>query len=128
MKKLSKFHSGCILILVLAISLHAQDNNMVGHWIGTITRGDRSGTARLDLKNSDGKISGTLSDPSGQVMKIENFKLEGNGFAFDAWGKQHGQPEKLHMVGEVGNGEVKLHKDTNGQTSGPIIVLHRLEQ
>jgi hypothetical protein len=114
-----------MLIVVLASGASAQDHSIAGHWIGTMTRGDRSGTARLDLNNSNGKIAGTLSDPSGLVMKIENFRLEGSRFTFDAWGKQHGQPEKLHVVGALENGEIKLHRDYNGEKSGPTIVLHR---
>ena len=127
MKKLSKLQLRCFLIPVLATSLHAQDNNIAGHWVGTVAKGDRSGTARLDLTNPDGKIGGTISDPSGQVAKIENFKLDGNHFSFDAWGKENGQPTELHMVGEVANEEIKLHRDKNGK-SGPTIVLHRQGQ
>ena len=128
MRRSPKLHLRCFLIVVLASGGSAQNAGILGHWIGTINRGDRSGTARLDLTNSDGKIGGTLSDPGGQVMRIENFKLDGDRFAFDAWGKQHGQPEKLHIVGEVGNGDITIHRDNNGQTSGPTIVLHRQGQ
>ena len=128
MKRLFKLFGPSFLMFILLPLLLAQNESIAGHWTGTITKGDRSGTARLDLTDSDGKIAGTLSDPSGQVMRIENLKLEANRFTFDAWGKQHGQPEKLHFVGEVENGEIKLHRDRNREKSGPIIVFHRQGQ
>ena len=128
MKRIFNLFGQSFLMFVLLPLLFAQNESIAGHWVGTITKGDRSGTARLDLTDTDGKIAGTLSDPSGQVIKIENFKLEGNRFNFDGWGKQHGQPEKLHIVGQVENGEIKLHRDRNRERSGPTIVLHRQGQ
>ena len=124
---LSKFRLRFFLILVLGTSVSGQDNNLAGHWIGTITRGDRSGTVALDLTPSAGKTAGILSDPSGQVMKIRNFKLDGNRLTFDAWAKEHGQPNELHFVGNVENSEIKLHSDTGGK-SGRTIVFQRQNQ
>ena len=127
MKKLSKLHLRYFLVLVLATLAHAQDENLAGHWIGTISKGDRSGAVALDLITSAGKIGGTLSDPSGQVMKIQNFRVEGNHLTFDASGKEHGRPEELHFVGEVANAEIRIHRDM-GSKSGPTIVLRRQGQ
>jgi hypothetical protein len=78
----------------------------------------------LDLTTSGGDTGGTLSDPSGQVTKIDNFRLDGSRFSFDTWVKEHGQPRQMHIVGEVGKEEIKLHRE-RGEKSEPTIVLHR---
>jgi len=127
MTKQSKFHLGWLWILVFGASASAQYNNLDGHWVGTVTKGDRSGAVAMDLLTSAGKIGGTLSDPSGQTMNIQNFRVEGNHLTFDARGKEHGQPEELHFVGEVQNAEIKIHRDM-GRKSGPTIVLRRQGQ
>lgn len=127
MKTLSTFHLTCFVILVLGALASAQDSNLAGHWTGTVRKGDRSGTMVLDLTASERKIGGALSDPSGQITKIENFKLDGRHFSFDTWVKEHGQPKEMHMVGEVEKDEIKLHREREGK-SLPTIVFHRREQ
>lgn len=127
MNRLLKLHLGCFLILVLGTSASAQNNNLDGHWVGAVTKGNRSGSIVLDLTTSAGITGGTLSDPSGQVTKIENFKLDGNRLTFETLAKEHGQPREMHFVGAVEKNEIRLHSK-KGEKSEPTIVLHRQEQ
>jgi hypothetical protein len=97
--------------------------DLSGHWTGTIALGQRIATAVLELAACGSEVRGTLTDVSGQVSQIKNWQLEGHQFSFDLSAEQ-GYPEGVHFVGNIENGEMKLHA-VFGAESGPTIVLHK---
>ena len=68
-----KVMASCALVLGLAVSLSAQGtrsatsdaSQIVGRWIGSVTADVGEMSIGLDLKETDGKISGTLETPHG---------------------------------------------------------------
>jgi hypothetical protein len=123
MHRTPKLCAAALVNLVLLASAVAQQEDLSGHWTGTIALGQRIATAVLDLAASGSQVRGTLTDVSGQVSQIENWKLEGHQFSFDLSAEQ-GSPEGVHFVGNIENGEMKLHA-VFGAESGPTIVLHK---
>ena len=72
-----------LAIVVLALSAFAQENSFSGRWTAILKKGDRTGTATLNMSISGTGVTGTLSDPSGQVWQIENGKLEDSQLTFE---------------------------------------------
>lgn len=123
---LNAYRIGLVILALPALTL-AQGRDLNGQWTGALSKGDKSGTATLDLRTSGRSISGTLSDPSGQVLTIHNGRLDGNHFTFDVTANEHGHPKDLHFVGQVESNDIKLHT-VMGQKSGPTIVFERSGQ
>jgi len=54
-----------LTILVLTLSAFAQENASSGRWTATLTKGNKTGIATLNINTSGTSVTGTLSDPSG---------------------------------------------------------------
>ena len=61
-----------LTILVFTMSAFAQENTSSARWTATMKKGDKTGTATLNMTISGTGVAGTLSDPSGQVWQIES--------------------------------------------------------
>src|SRR5215469_6884497 len=53
-----------LTILVLTLSAFAQENASSGRWTATLTKGNKTGIATLNINTSGTSVTGTLSDPS----------------------------------------------------------------
>lgn len=104
-----------LTILVFTLSAVSQENTYNGRWTATLKKGDKTGTATLNMTVSGTSVTGTLSDPSGQVWQIENGKLEGNQIAFDVTAREHGGTKSIHFFGEVADGLITLHNESHGK-------------
>jgi hypothetical protein len=113
-----------LTILVLTLSALAQENASSGRWTATLTKGDRTGTATLNMSISGTGVTGTLSDPSGQLWQIENGKLEGNQLTFDVTAREHGGTKNIHFFGQVADGLITLHNESHSKP-GQTMSFHR---
>ena len=104
-----------LTIVILTLSAFAQESASSGRWTATLTKGDRTGTANLNMSISGTAVTGTLSDPSGQVWQIENGKLEGNQLSFDVTAREHGGTKNIHFFGQVADGLITLHNESHGK-------------
>jgi len=99
----------------MAVLVFAQENEFTGRWQATLNKGDRTGTAIMDVTLSGTQVTGTLSDPSGQIWQIENGRLEGNQLAFDVTAREHGGKKKIHFFGEVTTDVITLQNESRGK-------------
>ena len=76
-----------VAIAFMAVLVSAQESELTGQWQATLKKGDRTGAAVMDVTLSGAQVTGTLSDPSGQIWQIENGKLEGDQLTFDVMGE-----------------------------------------
>lgn len=113
-------------IVFMAVLVFAQESELAGRWQATLKKGDRTGTSVMDLTGSGTQVTGTLSDPSGQVWQIENGKLEGDQLAFDVTAREHGGTKKVHFFGQVANDLITLHNESNGKP-GQTMVFHKMK-
>lgn len=113
-----------LTILVLTLSALAQQNASSGRWSATLKKGDKTGTATLNISISGTGVTGTLCDPSGQVWQIENGKLEGNQLKFDVTAREHGGTKNIHFFGQVADGLITLHNESHGKP-GQTMSFHR---
>jgi len=102
-------------ILLLTLSSLSQENTSSGRWTATLKRGDKTGTATLNMSISGVTVSGMLSEPSGQVWQIKNGKLEGNQLTFDVTAREHGGTKNIHFFGEVADGLITLQSESHGK-------------
>src|SRR5215472_7220608 len=101
-----------LTILVLTLSAFAQEHGPSGRWTATLTKGDRTGTANLNMSISGSAVTGTLSDPSGQVWQIENGKLDGNQLTFDVTAREHRGTKNIHFFGQVADELITLNNES----------------
>lgn len=63
-----------VLISLLTFAAVAQESNLNGRWTATLRRGDRTGAATLTVSVYGAEVTGTLSDPSGQLLQLQKRK------------------------------------------------------
>ena len=80
----------------------------------------------MDVTLSGTQVTGTLSDPSGQIWQIENGRLEGNQLTFDVTASEHGGKKKIHFFGEVTTDVITLHNESRGK-QGQTMSFHRIK-
>ena len=124
MRRTLKIFSQAALISFLIVAAFAETKNPSGIWTATLERGDRAGVFTLDFQVSGKQVMGTINDPSGQVLKIENGSFEGNQLSFDALAAEHGGTKLIHFFGEVEDDVITLHNTSRGKP-GRTITLHR---
>ena len=113
-----------LAIVFMAVLVFAQENEFTGRWQATLNKGDRTGTVIMDVTLSGTQVTGTLSDPSGQISQIENGRLEGKQLTFDVTAREHGGKKKIHFFGEVTANVITLHNESRGQ-QGHTMSFHR---
>lgn len=113
-------------IVFMAVLVFAQESELTGRWQATLKKGDRTGTSVMDLTVSGTQVTGTLSDPSGQIWQIENGKLEGDQLAFDVTAREHGGTKRIHFFGQVTNDLITLHNESKGKP-GQTMVFHKMK-
>ena len=119
------WHVACALtILVFTMSVLAQENTSSGRWTAILKKGDKTGTATLNMNISGTRVAGTLSDPSGQLWQIEVGKLEGDQLSFDVTACEHGGTKNIHFFGQVADGSITLHNESRGK-QGQTMTFHR---
>ena len=115
-----------VAIAFMAVLVFAQESELTGQWQATLKKGDKTGTSVMDVTLSSAQVTGTLSDPSGQIWQIENGKLEGDQLTFDVSAREHGGTKKIHFFGQVTNDLITLHNESRGQ-QGQTMSFHRVQ-
>ena len=124
MNKISQV-AGAITILFFSLAAVTQDSSLTGRWTATLKKGDRTGTASLTLGVSGTEVTGTLSDPSGQVWEIRNGNLQGNQLTFDVTAREHGGTKNIHFFGQVEKGALTLQNESRGRP-GQTMTFYRV--
>ena len=125
MERMLKVFASTTLVLVLEVFALAQVDDPSGRWKATLTRSDRTGVAVMTLKVQGTQVTGTLSEPSGQTLEIENGKIEDGRLTFDASASEHGGTKNIHFFGQVTAEEITLHNESNGK-QGMTMKFHRV--
>ena len=113
-----------VAMVFMAVLVFAQEHEFTGRWQATLSKSDRTGTAIMVVALSGTQVTGTLSDPSGQIWQIDNGKLEGNQLTFDVTAREHGGKKKIHFFGEVTTDVITLHNESQGK-QGQTMSFHR---
>jgi hypothetical protein len=125
MEKLLKFIVYPILTLpILSGFGFGQADDPSGRWTATLERGDRTGVAVINLKVEGNRVTGTLSDPSGQTMEMENGVIEGGQLSFDCRAREHGDTKRIHFSGQIRNDAITLRNESHGK-QGRTMTFHR---
>ena len=124
MERMLKVLASATLVLVLEVFAFAQIGDPSGSWKATLTRGDRTGVAVLNLKVAGNQVTGTLSDPSGQTLQIKNGEIERAQLTFDVSASEHGGTKNIHFYGQVTADTITLHNESNGK-QGVTMTFHK---
>ena len=114
------------LVSLLTFAALAQESNLNGQWTATLKRGSRTGTATLTVSVSGTEVNGTLSDPSGQLLHLQNGKLAGDQITFDVTAREHGGSKNIRFFGQVEGDSITMHNKSNGK-AGQTMVFHKLK-
>ena len=87
-------------VLAVAVFGFAQGDDISGKWMATMQRGGRNGNFVMNLQVDGNKLTGTLSDPSGQNLQIEDGKVENNKLTFDTVAQERGHSKSIHFFGD----------------------------
>jgi len=127
MEKLLNILARATLTMVtLAAFGFAQANDPSGRWTATLQRGDATGVAEMTLKVAGNHVTGTLSEPSGQTLQIENGVIESSQLNFDCSAGEHGGTKRIHFFGQVTADVITLHNESNGR-QGITMTFHRVK-
>src|SRR5215469_11226292 len=124
MPETSKF-ARAVAILFLTLAASAQESSLTGRWTANLKKGDRIGTATLTVGVSGNEVTGTLSDPSGQIWQLQNGKCEANQLTFDVTAREHGGTKNIHFFGQVEGDSITLHNESNGRP-GQTMIFHKI--
>ena len=113
-----------LTILVFTLLAFAQENTSSTRWTATLKKGNKTGAAVLNMSVSGTAVTGTLSDPSGQLWQIENGKLEDKKLTFDVTAREHGSTKTIHFFGQVADGLITLHNESQGK-KGQTMSFHQ---
>ena len=119
----SKF-ACAVAIAFLTLAAVAQESSLAGRWRATLKKGDTTGTANLMVSVSGNEVTGTLSDPSGQIWQLQNGKFEANQLTFDVTAREHGGTKNIHFFGQVEGDSITLHNESNGRP-GQTMIFHK---
>jgi hypothetical protein len=115
-----------LAVLILTVSAFAQGDNPSGRWTAPLQRGDRSGVAVINLEVTGNHVTGTLSDPSGQTLQMENGVFEGGQLSFECFAREHGGWKRIRFFGQVTNDAITLHNESNSK-QGVTMTFHKLK-
>jgi hypothetical protein len=114
-------------VLAVAILGFAPNDDVSGKWTATMQRGDQTGNFVMNLQVEGDRLTGTLDDPSGQILDIDNGKVEGDHLIFDAAAQDEGRSKIIHFAGVVADDQLTLRNVSNGK-DGRTIVFHRIAE
>jgi len=112
---------------LLVIDAFGEEGTLSGHWTATLKRGDRTGTATMNVVVSRNQVTGALSEPSGQTLQIENGKIEGAQLTFDVWARERGGTKPIHFFGQVADDVITLNNESRGKR-GQSMRFHRVKE
>jgi len=114
-------------VLAVAILGFVPYDDISGKWTAAMQRGDRTGNFVMNLQVEGDKLTGTLDDPSGQILDIDNGKVEGEHLSFDAAAQDEGRSKIIHFAGDVASDQLTLQNVSHGK-QGRTIVFRRIAE
>jgi len=124
MKGRFRVFAGVGLPLIVAVFAFAEVNDFNGRWTATATRGNKTAIVVIELNVNAEHVTGTLHDPSGQILQIQNGKVERQHLTFDASAQEHRRSKIIHFDAEMAGDAITLRNESNGR-QGLTMIFHR---
>jgi hypothetical protein len=107
-----KLRSIAIAFVLLAGSCFAADVD--GKWSGTLNTPNGDVPVAFTLKADGGMLSGSTTGPDGMEVKITEGKMDGKNLSFNVSFDFGGMPLMLTYKGVLDNGQIKFTIDFGG--------------
>jgi hypothetical protein len=107
-----KIRSIAIAMLLFAGSCFAADVD--GKWSGNLTTPNGDVAVGFTFKADGTTLTGSTTGPDGADVKISDGKVDGNKISFSVTLDFGGMPLKLDYKGVIANGEIKISIDFAG--------------
>ena len=125
----STLQRSLLLLLALDLTVPAFGADISGRWTAPFNREGTPVTIVMNLKVSGSDVTGTITTPRGQELKIENGKLEGDKLTFETNIEgPNGRKFNPHYTGEIKEDAIKMTTEINGQPGGQPINFHRADK
>ena len=103
-----------ILILAALLAASAFAADVDGKWSGNMTTPGGDVAVGFTFKADGATLTGTTTGPDGMDVKITDGKLDGNNIAFTVNLDFGGMPLMLNYKGVLSNGQIKFSIDVFG--------------
>ena len=112
------------LVLLFSLGAPAETKDISGRWTAPFNREGTPVTIVMKLAVSGQQVTGTITHARGDVMQMQNGKMDGKKLAFDA---TRDDKNMFHYVGTVSEDVIKLQIEYNGQPER-VLSFHRSEK
>jgi hypothetical protein len=103
-----------LLLLVLLYATPARAADVDGKWSGSLSTPNGDITVGFDLKADGATLTGTMIGPDGAPIPIKSGKVDGNKVSFMVSIDFGGMPLDLNYTGVVSPAEIKMTLDVGG--------------
>src|SRR4051794_7167004 len=103
-----------LLLLVLLWAVPARAADVDGKWSGSISTPNGDVTVAFDFKSDGSALTGTQTGPDGGAIAIKNGKVDGNKITFLVSIDFGGMPIDLNYSGVVSPTEIKMTAEFAG--------------
>jgi hypothetical protein len=103
-----------LLVLVLLYAVPARAADVDGKWTGSLSTPNGDVTVAFDLKADGVALTGSMTGPDGMAIPIKNGKIDGNKIGFLVSLDFGGMPLDLNYSGLVSSTEIKMTLDVAG--------------
>jgi len=103
-----------LLLLVLLYASPARAADVDGKWSGSLSTPNGDITISFDLKADGAALTGSMIGPDGAPIPIKGGKVDGNKITFNVSIDFGGMPLDLSYTGVVSPAEIKMTMDVGG--------------
>jgi hypothetical protein len=103
-----------LLLLVLLYAVPARAADVDGKWSGNISTPNGDVTVGFEFKTDGATLTGSQTGPDGAPVPIKNGKVEGSKITFLVSLDFGGMPIDLNYTGQVSPTEIKMTADFAG--------------
>jgi len=103
-----------LLLLVLLCAVPALAADVDGKWSGSLSTPNGDVTVGFEFKSDGATLTGSTTGPDGAAVPIKNGKIEGNKITFLVSLDFGGMPIDLNYTGVVSPAEIKMTAEFAG--------------
>ena len=110
----ARFFTRALVLALLLWAAPAMAGDVDGKWTGTVSTPGGDLMVAYEFKSDGAKLTGTTTSPDGATVTIKDGKIDGNKITFNVSLDLGGMPLDLAYTGVVTTDEIKLTLDFAG--------------
>jgi len=103
-----------LLLLVLLYAVPARAADVDGKWSGSLSTPNGDVMVGFEFKSDGAALTGSTTGPDGSSIPIKNGKIDGNKISFVEKGNYQGMPLQFNYTGELAGDEIHFKRELMG--------------